>query len=117
MRPARSLRGAALASPDLDLDARSATFARVLLRPRWLVGHVIVITLACLFVAAGFWQLHRNTQKHDKVAAARVTYLAPAPSLTSRPAPRPGERAEVSGTYDAAHEALLRGQVRGAKVG
>jgi cytochrome oxidase assembly protein ShyY1 len=87
------------------------------LRGRWLVGHLLVLLFAGGFVALGVWQLHRDQEKHDKVAAARAAYSAPAPDLTRVGDTPGGERAQAVGTYDAAHEVLLRDQVRGDKTG
>src|SRR5262249_22973782 len=80
-------------------------------------GHILVLVLAATFVALGFWQLHRNQEKHDKVAAARAAYAAPAPPLTGATAPTDGARAQVTGTYDPAHEVLLRNQVHDGDIG
>jgi cytochrome oxidase assembly protein ShyY1 len=89
----------------------------VLLRPRWLAGHALVLILATIFVALGFWQLHRNQEKHDKVRAARAAYAAPAPDLVQRATPADGRRTEATGTYDADHEVLLRNQIQNGNAG
>ena len=88
-----------------------------MLRGRWLVGHLLVLLFAGGFVALGVWQLHRNQEKHDKVEAARASYGAPAPDITRLGDTPGGERAQAIGTYDPAHEVLLRDQVRGDKTG
>jgi cytochrome oxidase assembly protein ShyY1 len=88
----------------------------VLLRPRWLAGHALALTLAALFIALGIWQWHRNTEKQHKTAAAHAAYAAPAPDLLTA-APGDGEAAQATGTYDAAHEVLLRNTVHGSDVG
>jgi cytochrome oxidase assembly protein ShyY1 len=85
------------------------------LRGRWLAGHALVLLFAGGFVALGVWQLNRNHEKHQKVEAERAAYAAPAPELTDTASP--GTRAQASGTYDAAHEFLLRDQPRGDQVG
>jgi cytochrome oxidase assembly protein ShyY1 len=85
------------------------------LRGRWLAGLALVLLFAGVFVALGVWQLNRNHEKQEKVKAARAAYAAPAPELTD--AATPGTRAQASGTYDAAHEFLLRDQPRGDHVG
>jgi cytochrome oxidase assembly protein ShyY1 len=74
--------------------------------------------MAGLFVGLGFWQLARNTHKHNLVAQARAAYAAPAPDVTTIGAGRPdGSRVEASGTFDGAHETVLRNQVRGGRAG
>jgi cytochrome oxidase assembly protein ShyY1 len=87
------------------------------LRGRWLVGHLLVLLFAGGFIALGVWQLHRNQEKHDKVEAARAAYAAPAPDITRLGDTPAGDRAQAVGTYDPAHEVLLRDQVRRDKTG
>jgi cytochrome oxidase assembly protein ShyY1 len=92
--------------------------APVLLRPRWIVGHVLVVVLAVAFVALGFWQLSRNDEKHDAEAAARAEYAAPAPALgPAGGEPPSGTRVEVTGTYAGDDEVLLRNRVRSGTGG
>jgi len=91
--------------------------AAVLLRGRWLVVHLLVLFTAGVFAALGVWQLARNNQKHDKIAAERRAYAAPAPELTGASDPASGTRAQASGTYDVADQVVLRDQVRGAATG
>jgi len=90
----------------------------VLLRGRWLVGHVLVLVIAGAFVALGVWQVARHHEKQAKVRAAKAAYAAPAPDLgpVNAPVP-PGTRVQATGTYDGAHEILLRDQVRGDAIG
>ena len=83
-----------------------------LLQPKWIAGHLLVLFVAVVFVLLGFWQLHRNDQKHEKDAVAKAKYAAPAPALGPPGSePATGARAEATGRYDAAGEALLRNRV------
>ena len=92
--------------------------ARILLRPRWVAGHISVLVVAAIFIALGFWQLARNGEKEDSERAARAAYAAAAPVLSGPDAPpASGTRVEVSGTYDAAGEVLLRNRVRSGEGG
>ena len=50
-------------------------------------------------------------------AAGRAAYAAPAPDLGAGPAPAPDARAQATGTFDPAHEVLLRSQVTGGRDG
>ena len=89
----------------------------MLLRPRWIAGHVTVLVLAAIFVALGFWQLARNHQKQQKVRAERLAYDAPAPDLITTPGLGDGDRTQAEGSYDLSHQFLLRNQVLGGNVG
>jgi cytochrome oxidase assembly protein ShyY1 len=93
-------------------------FGSVLLRGRWLAGHVLVLVVAGAFVALGVWQLARHHEKQAKVRAAKAAYSAPASDLgaVAEP-PAPGTRVQVTGAYDGTHEVLLRNQVRGDEIG
>lgn len=74
--------------------------------------------MAALFVALGIWQLARNTEKHEISAREKAAYAAPAPDVTTLPAnAHDGARAEARGTFDRAHETVLRNQVRNDHVG
>jgi len=42
--------------------------ARFLLRPRWLLSHVLVLLLVVTMVNLGFWQLRRLDEKRDRNA-------------------------------------------------
>jgi cytochrome oxidase assembly protein ShyY1 len=88
----------------------------VLLRTRWIVGHLLVVVVAAGFTALGVWQLNRNTQKHDKLRSEEAAFAAPAPPVSAAD-PAAGTRAEATGTFLPTGEALLRNQVRGASAG
>jgi cytochrome oxidase assembly protein ShyY1 len=92
----------------------------VLLRPKWVAGHLLVLVLVGLFVAAGFWQLGRNREAHDKLDAERAAFAAPAPTLERSMLPdavRESRRVTVTGRFDARHQALLRNRSRHDKIG
>jgi cytochrome oxidase assembly protein ShyY1 len=90
----------------------------VLLRGRWLAGHALVLVVAGAFVALGFWQLARHHEKQQKVRAAESAYAAPAPDIgATTTSPAPGSRAQATGTYEPAHDVLLRDRPRGNDVG
>jgi cytochrome oxidase assembly protein ShyY1 len=88
----------------------------VLRERRWVAGHVIVAVMAGLFVALGFWQLARHREKQDKVRAAEAAWAAPAPDLIGAGTLPSGTRVQAAGSYDRAHEVLLR-QSRGDDLG
>jgi len=89
-----------------------------MLERRWVAGHITVIVLVVIFVALGVWQLARDHHKQQLANAARAAYAAPAPDLTSSSAaPAAGARAQATGTFDPAHEVLLRSQVSNGNDG
>jgi cytochrome oxidase assembly protein ShyY1 len=87
------------------------------LRPKWLLGHVLVVVLVALFVLAGLWQLRRHDDRQSRNAEIRSRAGLPtAPvgevvpegaglddvdSLEFRPV-------EANGTYDAEAEVFVR---------
>jgi cytochrome oxidase assembly protein ShyY1 len=89
---------------------------RFLFTPKWIAGHLLVLLLTGSFVALGIWQLNRNTEKHDKDAAAKAAYAAPAPPV-GHADPAAGSRVQATGHYDRAGEALLRNRVHDALPG
>jgi cytochrome oxidase assembly protein ShyY1 len=89
-----------------------------LLERRWVAGHLLALFMAVLFIGLGVWQLARNDEKHRLSAQAKAAYAKPAPDLVSLAAnTRDGTRVETRGTFDGAHEAVLRNQVRNEHIG
>jgi cytochrome oxidase assembly protein ShyY1 len=85
---------------------------------RWVYGHLLAVFMAGLFVSLGVWQLARNTHKHRIEVRERAAYAAPAPDVTTVGArPADGTRVQASGTFDGAHETVLRNQVSNDNVG
>jgi cytochrome oxidase assembly protein ShyY1 len=81
-----------------------------------LVGHALVLLFAGGFLALGFWQYGRHHEKQGTMRERRAAYAAPAPELGATP-PAPDARVEVRGTYDGAHQVLLRDQVHDDDIG
>jgi cytochrome oxidase assembly protein ShyY1 len=80
-----------------------------------LVGHVIVVALAVLFVNLGFWQLRRldERRQHNALVLARsatTTALADG-------GPLPYRRVTATGTFDPNHELLARFRSRNGLPG
>ena len=61
-----SLKG--FADPSISSRSRGSSEIRVLLRPRWIVLHVIMLVSMPLFAVAGFWQLRRLDEKRTQNA-------------------------------------------------
>lgn len=83
---------------------------RFLLAPRWIVAHVLVAAVVCLFVGLGFWQLDRHDERRAHNALLEERMAADVGSLETlagdwdRAAYR---RVQVTGTYETGEELLL----------
>ena len=75
-----------------------------------------MIVLAATFVALGIWQFNRNTEKQNKVKAAKAAYAGPAPELSGGSNPASGARTQASGTFGG-KDVLLRDQPRNGRFG
>jgi cytochrome oxidase assembly protein ShyY1 len=80
---------------------------RFALRGRWLLGHIIVLAMAGLFVVLGFWQLDRLDQvraSNTLIEARRSLPVVDLEGLVQPSDPRGGQatqrRVVVSGRYD-----------------
>ena len=90
------------------------------LRGRWLVGHVVVLLLAALFVRLGLWQLDRLDERRDRNALVEARMRAPALDVADVPTEpdlaRYG-RVRATGSYDAAHQVVVRFRSNGGAPG
>lgn len=80
-------------------------------RGKWLIGHVIVVLIAALFIRLGIWQLHRlhDRREHNRLIEARER--AAAVTVDALPADADAaryRRVRASGTYDAAQQRIVR---------
>lgn len=77
-----------------------------LLRPRWIIGHLLALTAVLGFVRLGVWQLDRHEEKtdlRDAVAAGQAL-----PPLDIAEAPEGSFRRVVAiGTYDGSLQTLV----------
>jgi len=95
-------------------DRLAPSPARVLLRPRWLLAHAVVVAIAILFVSLGLWQLRRLDERRDSNALISQRLTAPAEPLATvldeagaDPAELTYRRVVVDGRYVPAEEVLL----------
>jgi cytochrome oxidase assembly protein ShyY1 len=86
-----------------------------LFRGRYLVGHLVVLTLAGLFILAGFWQLDRLHEVRTKNAVVRSRMgSTPVPldtvlqASTSDPGDASYRRVQVAGRYDPSRQVLVQ---------
>lgn len=90
------------------------------LRGRWLVGHVVVLLLAALFVRLGIWQLDRLDERRERNRTVEARLRAAAvdvADLPSSPDAARYRRVDLSGTYDAAHQVVVRFRSNGGAPG
>lgn len=98
----------------------SASNARFLLRPRWLLSHLLVILLVVVMVNLGFWQLRRLDEKrarNDLIEARRELPAAPVGELLA-----PGDdealdevrfrEVTATGTYDDEATVIVRNRTQ-----
>jgi surfeit locus 1 family protein len=97
---------------------------QALRQPRWLIGAVVVVVLAVVFIRLGFWQLDRLQERRTENAIVEMRINAePEPLDTLLEAA--GDEVEsleyrrvaVSGTYLPAEEVLIRSQVELGQAG
>lgn len=93
---------------------------RFALRPRWMVGHVVVILIAVVMVSLGMWQLRRlderraaNTALEARAAAPVQTELGPDVDVDEVDR----RRFRLEGTFDGERELLVRGRIRNGLPG
>lgn len=83
-----------------------------LLRPRWLLTHLVVLALVVAFVNVGLWQLRRLDERRALNATVSERMAAPPTPLTSLVSSEPVDelayrRVTVTGTYAVEDEVLL----------
>lgn len=84
---------------------------RFALRPRWLLGHVIIVVLAAIFLSLASWQHDRLGERREHNDEIRQRMAAPALQLTATADVR--ELAEyrsvkITGEWDYAHTTYVR---------
>lgn len=90
------------------------------MRPRHIVGTLLVIIVALVCVRLGFWQLDRLQQKRDFDAALLSRTAMEPVDVAGLPATPEGSmyrRATATGTFDATGEVLLYGRARDGEPG
>jgi surfeit locus 1 family protein len=99
--------------------ARGAVYG-FLLRPRWIMRHVVVLTIVGLFALAGVWQIHRLHERraHNALVMSREREPEAAVDAAVRDAATASHRrVHVTGRYDAAREVVLLGRGNGDNDG
>lgn len=95
----------------------------VLLRPRWIAGHLLALVLVVAFVNFGFWQLRRlqavrarNATIVERTALAPLALDDALAGVTPEAFPE-YRSVQADGVFDPAHEVLLRGRSLGGQPG
>lgn len=93
---------------------------RSVLRPRWLVLHLVAVAATGSFVLAGVWQLHRSDERRERnrlVAERRAAPEAPLEEAIGRPGDVVERRVRAAGRYDTGEEVLLLGRGSDSRPG
>lgn len=97
-----------------------------MLRPRWLLSHVLIALLIVVMINLGFWQLRRLHGRKDANANIEKAETQPVvpidsvlqptdpPSVGGSIAYRP---IRVTGTYDTANEVIIRARTQDGRPG
>jgi cytochrome oxidase assembly protein ShyY1 len=89
-----------------------------LLERRWLAGHLLAAFFLVLFASLGVWQVARHHHKHQLVEREKAEWAKPAPDVTTVGTDASDQtRVEARGTFDGAHETVLRGTARHGVAG
>jgi cytochrome oxidase assembly protein ShyY1 len=100
--------------------------ARFLLRPRWLLSHVLVAVLVVTMVNLGFWQLRRLDEKRDRNALIEERLDQPVVPVEDLLAPGSSEaevnaaryrRVTATGTYDDGATVTVRNRSQDGAAG
>lgn len=97
---------------------------RFLVTPKWLAFAALMVLLAAVMVALGFWQLHRYHERstiNARIDAASSGAPVPVGQvLTGQASPPAGAawtRVRLTGEYDPAHEIVVRERTVNSQVG
>ena len=97
---------------------------RMFLRPRWLIAHLVVISIAVAFISLGFWQLRRldeRRQDNARITANMASEPRPLDDTLAEHGNNPDaliyRRVVVEGTYRASDEVLLTPRSNGRTAG
>jgi surfeit locus 1 family protein len=99
--------------------------ARFLLRPWWLLSHLLVIALVVTMVSLGFWQLRRLDEKRDRNALIESRMEQPVVPIGDLLAPGDGgtvdaarfRQVTASGTYDDGATVVVRNRSQDGVAG
>ncbi|HWH33756.1 MAG TPA: SURF1 family protein [Acidimicrobiales bacterium] len=109
------------------MEVETAGRDRFWLRPKWVVGHVLVVALVVAFVNFGFWQLRRLDERRSANAVVEARSSMPAAPFAEVVPDTAGyadveddlayRRVVVRGTYDAGASVLVRSRTLDGRPG
>lgn len=94
--------------------------ASVLLKPRWLIGHLLVVLFSLVFIGLGFWQLNRHDDQRLANALLEQAQSAPITDLEAAGRPLSGlylTRVALTGTYDYSRQLERRPRTVEGRIG
>jgi cytochrome oxidase assembly protein ShyY1 len=100
--------------------------ARFLLRPRWLLSHLLVVVLVVVMVNLGLWQLRRLDERRARNALVESRLDEPVAQVDALLAPGAGgdaleearfRRVTATGTYDDGATVVVRNRTQGGGAG
>jgi cytochrome oxidase assembly protein ShyY1 len=90
---------------------------RFVLRPKWLLSHVLVLILVVVMINLGFWQLrrlderktyNRSVRAHESLPVVPIGSLLRPDDPSSRGADLSFRRVTITGDYDTTDEVIIR---------
>ncbi|HEX6567703.1 MAG TPA: SURF1 family protein [Acidimicrobiales bacterium] len=108
------------------MSASATSDARFLLRPRWLLSHLLVILLVVVMVNLGFWQLRRLDEKRDRNELIESRMDQPVAPVDDLLAPGGGDAAverarfrkvTAAGSYDDGATVVVRNRTQDGSAG
>ncbi len=94
--------------------------ASLLLKPRWLLGHVLVVFFTVLFVVLGVWQLSRHDDQRFGNLILERKQVAPVTDLNQFVGPTLEllfQRVSATGTYDYSRQLERRPRSLNGRIG
>jgi cytochrome oxidase assembly protein ShyY1 len=108
------------------VSTTSASSARFLLRPWWLLSHLLVVALVGTMIGLGFWQLRRLDEKRDRNALIEDRLEQPTVPVSELLGPDDGADAvagarfrqvTAAGTYDDGATVVVRNRSQDGVAG
>ncbi len=91
-----------------------------LLKPRWLVGHLLVVAFSVVFVGLGLWQLDRHDSQRFDNTLIEQARSAPITDLNNYQGPTEGlllQRVSATGFYDYGRQLERRPRTINGRIG